>query len=132
VTSTDLPWTILGRKVRPYALAVSLASLCVALTLLARGQDAGAALDGRTGPAIAIGAMAFIAFALLMGGWWLRGERMMRWGLLASAGVSGARAGFIFLSTSDVFAVSAWLSACWVVASGGAYLLEASSRGYER
>lgn len=117
---------------RPFALAAALASLCVGLALLGRGQDAGSALDDRTGPAITIGVLAFVAFVLLMGGWWTRSERAMRWGLLASAGVFGARAGFIFVSTSDVFAVSAWLSACWVVASGGAYLLEVSSRGYER
>ncbi len=127
MASTDLPWLIFGRKARPYALAVSLASLYVAASILINRQDAGDALDDWTGRGLLVGLVALLSFGFLMVGWWARSDRLMCLGLLTSAGVFGARAAFIFADTGDLFALSAWLSTAWVVASAGAYLLEASA-----
>lgn len=127
MASTELPWLIFGRKVRPYALAVMLASLFVAGSILIQREDAGSALDNWTAAGLLVGSLGIIAAGTLIAGWWLRSEKAMQWGLLLSAGVFGARAGFIFTSTHNWLAISAWLSTCWVVASAGAYLAESST-----
>lgn len=127
MASTELPWQFLGRRVRPFALAAALATLFVAGSLLIRREDSGGALDDWTAPGLAVGILAALASLALFAGWWARGEKLMRFGLLVAAGVFGARAGFIFADTHNVFALSALLSCAWVVACGGAYLLETSS-----
>ena len=127
MASTELPWLFLGRRVRPFALAAALATLYVSASVLIHGQDAGNALDDWTAPGIFVGGLAAASSLSLFGGWWRRSERLMRFGLISAAGVFGARAGFFFADTDDIFALSAWLSTAWVVACGGAYLLEISA-----
>lgn len=127
MASTELPWLFLGRRVRPFALAAALATLYVSASLLIHRQDAGNALDDWTAPGLLVGGLAALSSVALFAGWWARGEKLMRFGLISAAGVFGARAGFIFADTDDIFALSAWLSTAWVVACGGAYLLEISA-----
>lgn len=127
MASTELPWLAFGRKVRPFALAAALATLFVAASILIHKQDSGNALDDWTGPAILVGGLALASSLSLWVGWWMRGERLMRFGLISAAGVFGARAAFIFADTQDILALSAWLSTAWVVACGGAYLLETAA-----
>ena len=127
MASTELPWLFLGRRVRPFALVAALATLYVAASLLIHRQDSGDALDDWTAPGLLVGGLAALSSVALFGGWWARGEKLMRFGLISAAGVFGARAGFIFADTDDIFALSAWLSTAWVVACGGAYLLETSA-----
>ena len=125
MTSTELPWTVLGRKVRPYALAVSLASLIVAWAILVRHDDAGSHLESE--PGVLVGWAALAACLLLWHGWWAQSDRTMRAGLLITAGVFAARAAIVWLDQGTVGA--AWLlSVAWCVASGGAWLLERSAR----
>lgn len=125
MTSTELPWTVLGRKVRPYALAVSLASLIVAWAILVRHDDAGSHLESE--PGVLVGWAALAACLLLWHGWWAQSDRTMRAGLLITAGVFAARAAIVFME-GGAGTIAALLSVVWCVASGGAWLLERSAR----
>ena len=125
MTSTELPWTVLGRKVRPYALAVSLASLIVAWAILVRHDDAGSHLESE--PGVLVGWAALAACLLLWHGWWAQSDRTMRAGLLITAGVFAARAAIVFME-GGTGTIAALLSVVWCVASGGAWLLERSAR----
>lgn len=122
MTRTELPWLIAGRLVRPYALAVSLA--CATLgALIVTGQSRyGTGYWSHT-----VALLSFTAAALLWAGWWHSGHlgnALMRHGLLLSAGVFAARGTFMILSGEPIAGA---FVACWAVASGGAYLLEATS-----
>ena len=125
MTSTELPWTVLGRKVRPYALAVSLASAVVAYAILVRHDDAGSHLE--SGSCLIVGWTALAAVLLLWWGWWAQSGRTMRAGLLITAGVFAARAAIVFME-GGTGTIAALLSVVWCVASGGAWLLERSAR----
>ena len=125
MASTELPWQVWGRKIRPYALAVSLASAVVAWAILVRHNDAGSHLESGSG--VLVGWAAAAAVLLLWWGWWAQSDRTMRAGLLLTAGVFAARAAIVWLDQGTVGA--AWLlSVAWCVASGGAWLLERSAR----
>ena len=125
MTSTELSWQVWGRKIRPYALAVSLASAVVAWAILVKHNDAGSHLESGSG--VLVGWAAAAAVLLLWWGWWAQSDRTMRAGLLLTAGVFAARAAIVWLDQGTVGA--AWLlSVAWCVASGGAWLLERSAR----
>ena len=135
MTSTELPWQVWGRKIRPYALAVSLASAVVAWAILVKHNDAWAILVKHndagshleSGSGVLVGWAAAAAVLLLWWGWWAQSDRTMRAGLLLTAGVFAARAAIVWLDQGTVGA--AWLlSVAWCVASGGAWLLERSAR----
>lgn len=119
-----LPWRVLGRAVRPYALAVSLATT-VSVWSVATNRAVGELLDGLPGAVIA--AAGTVAVALLWLGFWARRDAWMRAGLLASAGYWAA-VGSVVLLEPGVSLVSGWLALCWTVASGGAWLLEKTDR----
>lgn len=125
MTSTELPWHVWGRKIRPYAFAVSLASAVVAWAILVKHNDAGSHLESGSG--VIVGWAALAAVLLLWWGWWAQSDRTMCAGLLLTAGVFAARAAIVWLDQGTVGA--AWLlSVAWCVASGGAWLLERSAR----
>ena len=119
-----LPWTILRRQVRPYAFAVSLATAVVFASMLTE-SGVGESLD--SWPGKAIGVAAGITTVLLWAGFWARRDGWMRAGLLASAGYWAA-VGAVIMLEPGVSLVSGWLALCWVVASGGAWLLEQVDR----
>lgn len=119
-----LPWRMLGRAVRPYALAVSLAT-SVSVWSVSTDRAVGQLLDGLPGAIIA--AYGVLAVLLLWAGFWARRDGWMRAGLLASAGYWTA-IGAVVLLEPGVALVSGWLALCWVVASGGAWLLEQVDR----
>lgn len=125
MTSTELPWQAWGRKIRPYALAVSLASAVVAWAILVRHNDAGSHLENGSG--VLVGWAALAAVLLLWWGWWAQSDRTMRAGLLITAGVFAARAAIVFME-GGAGTIAALLSVVWCVASGGAWLLERSAR----
>lgn len=125
MTSTELPRQAWGRKIRPYALAVSLASAVVAWAILVRHNDAGSHLESGSG--VLVGWAAAAAVLLLWHGWWAQSDRTMRAGLLLSAGVFAARAAIVFME-GGAGTIAALLSVVWCVASGGAWLLERSAR----
>ena len=115
-----LPWRVVGRAVKPYAFAVSLAT-SVSVWSVATDRAVGTLLDGLPGAVIA--AYGVIAVALLWLGFWLRRDGWMRWGLLASAGYWAA-VGAVIILEPGVALISGWLAWCWALASGGAWLLE--------
>lgn len=125
MSSTDLPWQLWGRKVRPYVLAVSISTAVIAWACLA-GIAVGRLLDGATG--IIVGTVAVITVAALWWGWLAKSEAWMLRGLLWSAGVWAA---ITTILTADVglINVNTLLSAAWVLASGGAWLLERGTDG---
>ncbi len=125
MTSTELPWQAWGRKIRPYALAVSLASAVVAWAILVKHNDAGSHLESGSG--VLVGWAALAACLLLWHGWWAQSDRTMRAGLLITAGVFAARAAIVFME-GGAGTIAALLSVVWCVASGGAWLLERSAR----
>ena len=119
---TNLPWRLFGRLLRPYAFAVSLATAVVVWSTVA-GLAVGELLDATPGHIIA--AAAAVSVALLWLGWWARSDQLMRWGLFWTTGVWSAVAGILALDIGAL-APSTLLAACWAVASGGAWLLEAT------
>ncbi len=124
MTDTDLPWRLFGRLIRPYALAVSLATLVIVWSI-ATEAAVGQLLNGPPGRIVAAAAAA--AVALLWAGWLARSDASMRWGLFWTTGVWAAV--WMVLSLDIGFgSVSAMLAGCWAIASGGAWLLEATDR----
>lgn len=123
MTETHLPWRILGRAWRPYALAVSLSVAVIAAAVFTRSA-VGVYLD--QWPGQVIGVMGVATVVLLWWGWWARSDFAMRLGLLWSTGVwTGVGTTLAYEGGAPVSTALAW---CWVVASGGAWLLEAADR----
>ena len=119
-----LPWRIFRRTVKPYALAVSLATAVVFASMLTEsgvGQD----LDGPAGKAIGVAAGAVTV--LMWVGWWAQRPGLMRHGLILSAAVWAAVSWVVLLERSSW--PSGLLAAAWVIASGGAWLLEINDAG---
>lgn len=125
MTSTELSWHVWGRKIRPYAFAVSMASAVVAYAILVRHDDAGSHLESGSG--LIVGWAALAAVLLLWWGWWAQSDRAMRAGLLITAGVFAARAAIVLMEGGPG-TIATLLSVAWCVASGGAWLLERSAR----
>lgn len=124
MTDTNLPWRIFGRLIRPYAFAVSLATL-TALWSLATESAVGELLD--QGPGHVVAAASALSIALLWAGWWARSDRLMRAGLIWTTGVWASVGTVLAL---DIGAQpSMWLAWCWAIASGGAWLLETFDTG---
>lgn len=117
--STFLRSRILGRVIRPYALTVSLATAVVTWAILT-DRAVGKQLD--YWPGHLIGVMGVITVLLLWGGWWSRNEGWMMHGLLLSTGVWAGVGTVLALEGAGI--VSGLLAWCWVIASGGAWLLE--------
>ena len=123
MTDTDLPWRIFGRVIRPYALAVSLATLVIVWSI-ATQSAVGQLLDQLPGQVVGVGAG--LAVGLLWGGWWGRSEKFMRAGLLWTTGVWAAVGTILALDIGSQ--PSMWLAWCWALASGGAWILEVADR----
>ena len=118
---TSLPWRIFGRLIRPYALAVSLATLVIVWSI-ATEAAVGQLLDGIPGHIVGTGAG--LAVGLLWSGWWGRSEKFMRAGLLWTTSVWAAVGTILALDIGSQ--PSMWLAWCWALASGGAWILEVS------
>jgi hypothetical protein len=124
VARTELPWLVWGRQVRPYALAVSLASANL-FAVLATGKSAWATGDSWSW---ALATLAFLATVLLWVGWWTKRDTYMQHGLAMSAVVFAYRGAYIGLTTDTTAGwMTAGLSLCWTVASVGAWLLESTT-----
>ena len=125
MSDTHLRRRLWGRKVRPYALAVSIATGVIAWACLT-GIAVGRLLHGATG--IIVGTVAVITVAALWWGWLAKSEAWMLRGLLWSAGVWAAIT-TILATDVGLVNVNTLLSAAWVIASGGAWLLERGTDG---
>ncbi len=136
MSDTNLPWLLLGRKIRPYALAVVFVCVILSVALLITGDDIGRILDNDENVAgqfnligYSIGALALTATILLIAGWWSRSEKLFQWGLLISAAMFATRAAFLFMDLGWRH-VPGWVSVGWVIASGGAWLLERTAHSH--
>ena len=125
MSDTALPWSLWGRKVRPYALAVSLSTAVIAWACLA-GIAVGKLLDGLAGTIVGVAAV--VTVAALWWGWLAKSEVWMHRGLLWSAGVWAAIATILAIDVGPIN-VNTLLAAAWVIASGGAWLLERGPDG---
>lgn len=124
----ELKRLFLGRPIRPFHLAVMLATGTVGYTLLRSFSDE------KGGMAFLLGIIASIASGFLFLGWWVKPNWKLdqqwfaEWGLLLALGVWLSRAFYVLISDySGVLnntAASVILSVAWAVGSGGAYLLE--------
>lgn len=120
MTDTNLPWTVLGKQIKPFSFALSFTMIQLAWSVLS-GSTIGVALD-QAGPLV--GTVAALSFVLLTMGFWIQSNKIMRWGLLLATGSWASAAAILWL---DVGLTPSTLSAsCWVLAAGGAWLLEAS------
>jgi hypothetical protein len=121
VDGSEVATTCYGRRVRPYALAVTYSTLVISYMLLVGRDGPGASLDG-TYPGISVGAAGAIAAIALFVGFWIRSDQLMMVGLLLTSGAWFARGVFVLLDQGWV--ESTFLSMGWVVASVGAFCLE--------
>ena len=119
-----LPWRLLGRAVKPYALAVSFATAVVSWAILA-GVAVGQLLD--VWPGQIVGVAGWAAVGLLWAGWWGQRDDLMQHGLLTTVFVWASVWGILIWDTG-LGSVSAWLALAWAMASGGAWILEALDR----
>ena len=114
-----LPWRFLRRQVRPYALAVSLATAVVFCSMLTE-SGVGEVLD--SWPGKAIGVAAGVTTVLLWVGWWTQRRWPMVEGLLLSSAVWASVS--VVVLTEGASWPSGLLAAAWMIASSGAWLLE--------
>lgn len=121
--STDLRVRIFGRKTKPYAFFLSLATLVV-VWMMMKNLAVGELLDGWRGDALGLAAMA--SFGLLALGWWAQKQSFLEWGLLLSAGVWASVATILGFEFNLVYQ-DALLAFCWAGASVGAWGLERAS-----
>lgn len=116
--TTELPWVVLGRAVKPVAfgLALIMLGLCV-YNLLGLGTF------GATPLASAYAILTALSAGLLVAGWVGRWQQVAEWGLLISCWVLATRALFIWL-TEGWEERGVILSTGAAVIAGGSYLLE--------
>lgn len=115
---TELPVLVAGRPVKPLALA-----LMVATAVLAAINALGVGAFGRSPWAWALAATSSLVTGLLAAGWAARSQAAAEAGLLLGAGLWAGRA-CALLALDGPGQWQAYLSACWAVAAGGAWLLE--------
>ena len=106
-----------GRPIRPFHLAVCIATSAVAITNI---DGVGTVLTGTV--SLVVGSIALVSASLLFIGWWINKDIFAEWGLLLAAGMWGSRAVFAWLSGAGWFSTT--LSIAWLIGSTGAYLLE--------
>jgi hypothetical protein len=117
---TDLSVRFLGRKIKPYAFAVSL-TMFVLTYMMFNHLAVGEFLRGWQGNFAAV--LAGASAVWLSVGWWWQRQALLEWGLLLAAGgwmVVTASLAFEF----GVFYHNTLLAFCWVVASVGSWFLE--------
>jgi hypothetical protein len=121
VALTELPWKLMGRRVRPYAFSVMYVTGVVSWGFLITRHGPSGILDSSNlGILTGLGGLA--ACLALFLGFALKRDCLMLIGLLGTSGVWFARGVYIMLERG--FVESALLSFGWVFASIGAFFLE--------
>lgn len=120
----ELHTLFLGRRIRPFHLAVTIATAVVAWTLL---DTPNLPLFDHSVTRI-IGLAAATAALLLTYGWWFRSDRAASGGLLLATGVWASRAAYAAIAGEGILIVNQWpsffLSLAWTIGAGGAYQME--------
>jgi hypothetical protein len=121
----ELKTLFFGRPVRPFHLAITIATAVIAVSLYGLGDQSGWP-EGAAAHTLATAAV-FSAIALTVG-WWFRSDNWAEWGLLFAVGVWISRAVYVIISESEGLLnnpiLSSLLSLSWAIGAGGAYLLE--------
>ena len=116
MTITDgrtLPWRVVGRAVRPYALILSVVTFVFGVN----------AILGRTTHLSGVwedicGIIAVLSAGFLWAGWWARSLRAMAAGLVTACWTWAFVAVHLIATTGDVWSLSAWISGCWSALAG--------------
>jgi hypothetical protein len=114
LSPADLPWTFFGRRVKPLALAASVANVAI----IANFHEI-----PFTHPHALVIVAAILATLAFWFGWWLNKVPLVQVALLATVGVFGARAALAVMSIGWLSHMT-MLSIAWMIAAGGAFLLE--------
>lgn len=127
----ELEGLFFGRPIRPFHLAVMIATASIGAVSIWLAKDPGKASEWF---AHGLGATMIVSSVLLFVGWWWRSEWCAEWGLLLATGTWVTRTAYILTSgtgflgytnTPNTLTVaSAFASLAWAVGAGGAYLLE--------
>lgn len=130
MTPLNLRWTILGRPVKPVALALMLTMLILAVANI---TDIGILGSNPGGDVLA--GLSLATAALLATGWVRRSQLIAELGLAAAFFVWGIRFFLgVFVAPHPLITEGIYLSLCWAMVAGGSYLLEridnTSSRGF--
>ena len=120
----ELKGLFLGRPIRPFHLAVTIATAVVAYTLFETGEMHWFYHSATH----LLGLFALLSSIFLFIGWWWRNEWAAEWGLVLATGVWSSRAVYAMLAGEGLLVVNQWasvlLSLAWAIGAGGAYLLE--------
>jgi len=119
MTKGDLPFMLFGRPVKPLALALMLSTFTIFYTNVFLNSDvAGGAYVGDI-----VGFVAGFTCLMLFLGWVHKSQRVAEFGLLMATGVWVSRA-VVVAMVQGIEYYGLFLSVGWVMAAGGAYLLE--------
>lgn len=120
----ELKTLFFGRPIRPFHLAVTIATAVIAMSNL---TDSPETFLLHTSSNV-LGAVALTSAILLTVGWWYTNDWAAEWGLLTAVGVWVSRAVYIAITDDGLFVIGTLaavvLSLAWAVGAGGAYLLE--------
>lgn len=133
---TELRHSVWGRKVQPLALALAIATAVGAISTVI-GITTAFTIEGRVVEPYTdwlwvgwvLGGASGVTSVTLWVSWWVRSQRWMARGMLWAAGVF---AGASVSLAAEGLSFSALLAACWVIAAGGAYLLEVEDARHPR
>lgn len=117
VAGTALPYRLLSRAVRPFSVAIMIATATVGYQYLVFDRWA-------EGPwSNAVGAFAFAAAFILFIGWLVRSERIHETGLLLCAAVWAGQVASTAMA-EGLDSPSVWFAFAWMVGAMGAWALE--------
>jgi hypothetical protein len=115
----ELPYQLLGRRIRPFSLALMIATIVVVYQyeIIESGP-------GNHGFDIAETMFASMAISCLFFGWLIRNDDLHEWGLVLASGVWAARMS-LYVLEQGFTDIGVWFSLSWMIGAIGAWLLEA-------
>jgi hypothetical protein len=120
----ELKTLFFGRPVRPFHLAVTIATFVIGVSNLTDSPETFLLHTSSN----FLGALAVSSAFLLTLGWWFTNDWAAEWGLLIAVGVWLSRGILIAITDDGLYVLgtvaSVILSFAWAIGAGGAYLLE--------
>jgi hypothetical protein len=115
----ELPFQIFNRRIRPFSLALLIATIVVVYQYEIMEQG-----PGPHGFDVVETMFASFAVCLLFFGWLLKNDAVHEWGLVLAAGVWAARMS-LYVLDQGWSSIGVWLSLSWFIGAFGAWMLEA-------
>jgi len=115
----EVPYEFMGRRMRPFSLALMLSTIVVVYQYEIIEQG-----PGPHGFDVAETVFASAAIFGLFFGWLLKNDDLHEWGLILAAGVWAMRMSLYWLDVGPA-SIGVWLSLSWFIGAVGAWLLEA-------